>query len=185
MGLLEIEKPKWFVGSPPCTFFTARNQGINERNLAPERDEALRKEAVKHLHFIAILYKLQLDAGRHFVHEHPTGATSWNDEWIQRLRGHPSADVVTSDLCEYGLLTPESNGIPTNAKKPKRWTSSSPHMLKRRSRRCNGDHNHQHLNGGKAEAAEDYPIEVISDILGACGTQRISKKTGVIIMTRL
>ena len=51
------------------------------------------------------------------------------------------------------------------AKKPTKWASSSPHMLKRLSRRCQKDHVHQHLVGGRAKAAEDYPLELITDIL--------------------
>ena len=73
--------------------------------------------------------------------------------------------TVVSDQCEYGLLTPGPKGEPMPAKKPTRWMSSSPHMLKRLSRRCQGDHQHQHLVGGRAKSAENNPIELITDIL--------------------
>ena len=52
--------------------------------MSAERVEELRLEAIKHLHFVVSLYKLQLESGRHFLHEHPAGATSWTDEWIER-----------------------------------------------------------------------------------------------------
>ena len=51
------------------------------------------------------------------------------------------------------------------AKKPTRWASSSPQMLKRLSRRCSKTHVHQHLVGGRAKACEHYPIELITGIL--------------------
>ena len=51
------------------------------------------------------------------------------------------------------------------AKKPTRWMSSSTHMLKRLSRRCTGEHAHQQLVGGRAKAAEDYSLDLISEIL--------------------
>ena len=51
------------------------------------------------------------------------------------------------------------------AKKPTRWMSSSPHMLQRLSRRCTGNHEHQQLVGGRAKAAEDYSLDLISEIL--------------------
>ena len=158
-------KPTWEVGSPPCTFFSAWNQGIKNRKMDPERVEELRKQAITHLHFVIGIYRMQLDGGRHLLHEHPAGATSWNDDWVNRLLQHPRVATIISDQCEYGLLTPDAHGNPTPAKKPTRWMSSSPHMLKRLSRRCSGDHVHQHLVGGRAKAAEDYSLELVTDIL--------------------
>ena len=158
-------KPTWVIGSPPCTFFSAWNQGINHRKMDPARVEALRKEAIMHLHFVMGIYRIQLDGGRHFLHEHPAGATSWNDPWVKRIMEHPKVTAVVSDQCEYGLLTPNAEGIPTPAKKPTRWMSSSPQMVKRLSRRCSGTHVHQHLVGGRAKAAEDYSLELVTDIL--------------------
>ena len=164
-SMVEELKPTWVVGSPPCTFFSSWNQGINHRKMDPDRVEALRKEAVMHLHFVIGIYKLQLDGGRHFLHEHPAGATSWADEWMQRLMEHPKVSSVVSDQCEYGLLTTNGDGVPTPAKKPTRWMSSSAMMLKRLSRRCSGKHVHQHLVGGRAKAAEDYSVQLVTGIL--------------------
>ena len=45
----------------------------------PERVKAILKEGQRHLHFVISLYKIQLDEGRHFLHEHPQGARSWQD----------------------------------------------------------------------------------------------------------
>ena len=163
--IVEDTKPTWIIGSPPCTFFSAWNQGINHRRMSPEKVESLRKEAVKHLHFVVGLYKLQLDGGRHFLHEHPAGATSWRDPWVVKLQNHPRVKVVVSDQCEYGLLTPDLDGNPTPAKKPTRWMSSSSHMINRLSRRCSKTHQHQHLVGGRAKAAEDYSLELVTEII--------------------
>ena len=164
-SMVETEKPTWIIGSPPCTYFSAWNQGINLKKMDPKRVKELRREAVKHLHFVAGLYRMQLDEGRHFLHEHPATASSWSDPWIERLLRHPKVSSLISDQCEYGLLTPDAQGRPTPAKKPTRWMSSSPFMLQRLSRRCKGDHVHQHLVGGRAKAAEDYSIELVTEIL--------------------
>ena len=178
-SMVETEKPTWIIGSPPCTFYSAWNQGINLRKMHPERVEKLRQEAVKHLHFVAGLYRLQLSEGRHFLHEHPATATSWSDPWIERLLKHPRVSSVISDQCEYGLLTPDAHGMPTPAKKPTRWMSSSPFMLQRLSRRCSGDHVHQHLVSGRAKAAEDYSIELVTEILrGVRDTSDAEEKWG-------
>ena len=82
--MVETEKPTWLIGSPPCTFFSSWNQGINHKRMSLDRVETLRKEAVLHLHFVVSLYKIQLSSGRHFLHEHPAGASSWDDEWVKR-----------------------------------------------------------------------------------------------------
>ena len=142
--------------------FSAWDQGINHRKMSPEKVEQLRLEAVKHLHYMAGLYKLQLAEGRQFLHEHPATASSWNDQWIENVLRHPMVSSIISDQCEYGLLTPDANGLPTPAKKPTRWMSSSPFMLQRLSKRCSGDHVHQHLVGGRAKAAEDYSMAFVT-----------------------
>ena len=36
------------------------------------------EKAVSHLKFTIELYRIQLEAGRLFLHEHPAHATSWN-----------------------------------------------------------------------------------------------------------
>ena len=51
------------------------------------------------------------------------------------------------------------------AKKPTRWMSSSAQMLRRLSKRCSGKHSHQHLVGGRAKSAEDYPTELVTEFL--------------------
>ena len=164
-SMVETLKPMWVIGSPPCTFFSAWNQGINLRRMDPAKVELMRAEAVKHLHFVMGIYKMQLDGGRHFLHEHPATASSWSDPWVIKMLQHPRVSALVSHQCEYGLLTPDSDGVPTPAKKPTRWMSSSSFMLERLSRRCSGDHTHQHLSGGRAKAAEDYSIELITEIL--------------------
>ena len=163
--IVEETKPTWIIGSPPCTFFSVWNQGINHRKMDPEKVETLRKEAIKHLHFVVGLYKIQLDGGRHFLHEHPAGASSWKDPWVTKIMSHPRVRQVVSDQCEYGLLTPDLDGNPVPAKKPTRWISSSAQMIKRLSKRCSGNHLHQHLVGGRAKAAEDYSLELVTEIL--------------------
>ena len=118
-----------------------------------------------HLHFMCGIYCMQLDAGRHFLHERPATATSWDDDWVKKTTEHPKVTSVVSDQCECGLLTAGPGEVPTPAKKPTRWMSSSTHMIKRLSRRCSGTHVHQQLVGGRAKAAEDYSLALVTDIL--------------------
>ena len=78
VNYIKEKRPTWIVGSPPCTAFS-RLQGLNFRKMPPERVKAILREGRRHLHFVISLYKLQLDACRHFLHEHPHGASSWRD----------------------------------------------------------------------------------------------------------
>ena len=142
---VEDEKPTWVIGCPPCTFFSLWNQGLNHKKMDPEVVEQRRQEAIKHLRFVIGLYKIQLDGGRHFLHEHPETATSWKDPSMEKLLKENGVSSIVSDQCEYGLMTPGPDGVPMPAKKPTKWASSSPHMLKRLSKRCQKNHVHRQL----------------------------------------
>ena len=158
------QKPSWIVGSPPCTAFS-RLQGLNFPKMDPLKVKRILKEAKRHLHFVISLYHLQLAEGRHFLHEHPVGATSWVDRYMLRLLNDSRVGTAVADQCMYGLLTPDGNGNMVEAKKPTKWASSSRHMLNRLNVRCDKSHSHQHLIGGRAAAAAYYPAKLISQIL--------------------
>ena len=122
-------------------------------------------EARVHLKFVVKLYKKQLAAGRHFLHEHPAGAKSWDEPYMVQLLENPSVKSVVSHQCEYGLTSPDEKGVLQPVKKPTRWMSSSERMISRLSRRCSGTHTHQHLVGGRAAAAAFYPNDLMLEIL--------------------
>ena len=94
-----------------------------------------------------------MDGGKYFLHEHPAFATSWRQKCVLSFTAR-NADLymVTSDLCQFGLT---SGGLP--AKKPTRWLSNSPCLISRLDRKCDGEHTHQHLMGGRARSAQEYP----------------------------
>ena len=130
VNYVKTHRPTWIVGSPPCTAFS-QLQAINYAKMDPEKVAARIREGKKHLHFVISLYKLQLDNKRHFLHEHPAGATSWRDVQMQALLRQKNVDVVTSDQCMYGLMTRGKNGDLVHAKKLTKWAASSPQMLAR------------------------------------------------------
>ena len=88
-SMVETMKPMWVIENPPRTFFSARNQGINLRRMDPANVELMRTEAVKHLHFVMGIYKMQFDEGRHFLHEHPATTSSWSDPWVVNMLPNP------------------------------------------------------------------------------------------------
>ena len=77
--LVQTQKPRWLNGSPPCTSFSRLNVGLNFPRMDPKRVSEIKRQGVMHLHFVISLYRMQLRDGRHVLHEHPAGATSWQD----------------------------------------------------------------------------------------------------------
>ena len=72
------DEPLLLVGSPMCTAFSA----MNRINHAREPEEVVRQRfeyARRHLEFATELYKLHIQGGRYFLHEHPEGASSWQE----------------------------------------------------------------------------------------------------------
>ena len=47
-----------------------------------------------HLDFVVGLYRLQLEEGRLFVHEHPQSASSWQVESVEELMRMPGVQRV-------------------------------------------------------------------------------------------
>ena len=161
---IKTHKPSWVVGSPPCTAFS-QLQALNYPKMSPDKAARMLRDGRRHLHFVISIYKMQLRGGRHFLHEHPAGATSWKDAQMEALLRQKGVGVVTSDQCMYGLMTRGKDGSIMHAKKPTKWASSSPQMLARLQTRCDKTHDHQHLMGGRAKDAAYYPPELITEIL--------------------
>eukprot|EP00974_Lingulodinium_polyedra_P015742 1526826-Lingulodinium_polyedra.AAC.1 len=75
------------------------------------------------LRFAIQIYEMQLAAGRHFLHEHPAAAASWQDDRMVRLRARAGVGEVVGDQCQYGLKAAGPNGNPAPALKPTRFLS--------------------------------------------------------------
>ena len=76
-ALLLEEKLFLLIGSPPCTAFSSW-QALNALRMGWTAQDSRRRRAGGELHvwFCCELYKLQAEAGRDFLDEHPANATS-------------------------------------------------------------------------------------------------------------
>ena len=74
---IQQERHYVVVGSPPCIDFCILNQNINHKKMPAAEVKRRMIEARLHLAFCAEIYTEQMRAGRHFLHEHPLTATSW------------------------------------------------------------------------------------------------------------
>ena len=76
------KKPRVLVGSPPCTLFSSLMRWCRSRYGGGPKWEADYQEkylkARRHVEFCAKLYRFQVANARHFLHEHPWSASSWD-----------------------------------------------------------------------------------------------------------
>ena len=75
----------------------------NHARMSIEEVKARFDHARKHLEFSAQLYRIQWQAGRHLLHEHPESASSWQGKCIQHLMKEVGTMKVIGDECKYGL----------------------------------------------------------------------------------
>ena len=132
--LVEESKPFMLIGSPPCTMFsTLQNLSKAKRD---EKEFNLKMEiARKHVRFCVELYKIQLKGKRHFLHEHPNGATSWMMDEVKELAEMPGVLTTVCDMCAYGLKTRDEKGEALVEKRTK-FLTSSPEVCRRISSQC-------------------------------------------------
>ena len=98
------------IGSPMCRMFS-RLQQMNFSKMDPERKDAMMKEAKDHLAFSMAIYQLQMDNGMYFLHEHPWTATSWDEDFVKRLKDREGVKVVRGDMCQFGMYQHTSEGF--------------------------------------------------------------------------
>ena len=170
--LIQEEKPYIVIGSPPCTSFCSLNRRVNYRRMDPERVRRAIYEGNVLLKFALEVYELQLAEGRHFLHEHPASAASWQVPRMVALRRRQGVGEVVAHLCQYGLVTPGLNGKPMPAQKPTRFLSSAPELLQLLGQQCSQEHEHQPLMSGRAAAAAIYPPALCRAMLRGIEAQR-------------
>ena len=165
LDIMRKDKPWLVVGSPPCTVFSMiqhLNMHIQNEDWR-EKFEIRKAQAIKHLRFCSVLYRLQSAEGRYFLHEHPHGASSWDLDIMKNLEKLLGAVKVRADQCEYGLTT-SVKGEVRPAKKPTSFLTNSRFIGEELSRTCSGDNSHFSLMEGRAAKAAEYPPELCKSI---------------------
>ena len=97
------------VGSPMCKAFS-RLQNWNFKRMDPEKRNRIIEEGRRHLRFCMMLYKIQIENGMYFLHEHPYSATSWKEPVVQEVMGIPGVKVVKGDMCAFGMWQEDEQG---------------------------------------------------------------------------
>lgn len=172
---VEKEKPTLLIGSPMCTMFSELQK------LSKWSEEKQRRwcEAVEHMAFAVKLYRLQLEQGRFFLHEHPEKASSWGLKEIEKLGREVGVSITVIDQCMYGLTTWGMNGKRMKAKKGTKFMTNSKCIGKELQQRCDGQHQHQRLVSGRAAEAARYPPELCRAICRGLMEELRRKEDGI------
>ena len=122
------DKPLIFIGSPVCSPFSAMNN-INYSRMDTAMVQQYMDYGRSHLRFCAKLYKMQIDQGRYFVHEHPQSASSWKESCIKQLLQKEGVQQVVAEQCCYGLKA--HDGVQEGpARKSTRFMTNPPCIAK-------------------------------------------------------
>ena len=72
------------------------------------------------------IYKMQIDGGRIFLHEHPAHAKSWHMTEVKNMMQEQGVTLVETDQCMFGLKTwGTSKSKRVLAKKPTKFMTNS------------------------------------------------------------
>jgi hypothetical protein len=169
---LKAEDPWVVIGSPPCTPFSVLNTGLNKDRGDPEKRARKLAEGRILLGFALGVYEWQVQRGKYFLHEHPASASSWAMPEVDAVRQMNGVSTVITDACVFGMAAVDDDGVERPVKKPTRWMSNAPRLLRSLGYRCAGKHKHTQLLNGRAAAAAIYPPELVLAIIRGLQAQR-------------
>jgi len=175
--LVRDTQPYFVIGSPPCTPFSPLQEISRSKRDPKVMAEELRR-GKEHVNFCVKVYMIQIQAKRHFIHEHPEASTAWKNTDLVQLAMEPQVDATTLHMCAYGMQSEDEHGKGL-VKKATRILSSSPEVLKKLAARCSNEsgdsqHRHVHLIQGRAKAAQVYPREFSMRVCeGVAAQQRL------------
>ena len=176
------------VVSPPCVEYS-NIQNLNRGN--NEGDRRKKIEAQTLLDFAMQICRQQNKSGNLFVFEHPAFASSWLSDSVHDVSQLPGACDVVLDQCMFGLKDPCSH---KHYKKATRFLTNSKHVAEGMNRRCNGQHEHQQLQGqvkvagkwcNRTRIAQVYPKELVSCLLSCIRRARRARESEVLAAEEL
>ena len=171
LKMIREEKPQMIIGSPPCSLFSILQNG-NPNNGSKELLEEYEK-AKENVRFCIKIYRMQMEAGRMLMHEHPTCASSWKLPEIDSLKKEVGVYYRNIHMCAYGLKARNTKGDELGSAMKARGIMTNSWAVHRQvDRRCRKDHRHTHLQGAnRAQQASQYTDEFCTHVLKAISTE--------------
>ena len=56
------------------------------------------------------IYRLQIESGRHFIHEHPKSASIWTSPEITQFISEIGVDGIVGRVCRFGMKSDDGMG---------------------------------------------------------------------------
>ena len=100
MMMIKRDRPDLIICSPPCTMFSQLQTLSGDPQV---RDPEGYRDAVTLMDFAVKVCLEQLRGGRHFVLEHPLGATSWKLESLVKLRNRVGVLQACGHMSGFGM----------------------------------------------------------------------------------
>ncbi len=102
--LIEEGKAMLIISSPMCSALKqlqrvdseGEGEAVKEKNLSEVR---------RHLEFCCKLYRMQMERGMYFIHEHPKKALCWKEESVKALLKDYRVKEIEGDVCMTGTDT--------------------------------------------------------------------------------
>ena len=69
------------------------------------RFEAAKLKAAWHVELFCKVYRYQMAHGRHFLHEHPWSARSWEIKCVDELLHDERVAVIKNHMCRFGMTS--------------------------------------------------------------------------------
>ena len=126
-ALVRSSQPYCVIGSPPCTPFSPL-QEIGRAKRDPKIMAKELRDGEAHIRFCVEIYKMQIRAKRHFVHEHPEKSKAWKMPEIMELLMRTEVDSIVLHMCAFGMKAKDEKGEGLVQKATRRM-SSSPEIL--------------------------------------------------------
>ena len=92
----------------------------------------------RHLHACVRMYHKQIDAGRHFLHEHSWSADLWYDPEVKILSGREGVYLVKGPTCKWEMQAEELQGLQGKGyvRKKTGWLANSAALAERLAEQC-------------------------------------------------
>ena len=121
---LRSARPKVLIASPPCPrFLTLQNHDVGS-SIPLESGERKVITTRPHLRFAVRSCFEQMHRGYHFFLKHPSIASSWNEQCLQKLIAQPSVFRIEGPMCRWHLLSGENRC----AREPSSWLTNHPDL---------------------------------------------------------
>ena len=118
------------------------------------------RDALKHMEVATEIYNIQISEGRYMIHEQPGKLLLGSCKAVEDIKKMEGVVEVEADMCQYGLMTWARGKGRAPARKRTKFITNADCVADELERKCDGEHVHQPLVGGRAEKSRENTTEL-------------------------